>query len=280
MRRWPWSNTQLKRLSDHVRKGTQPEASLPPYNDVMAYYDDLAAQVQQEIRQLDLTPLLGDVPIEVTSRAKTIDTLRQKLVMYPDSHIHTVQDVAGVRFEAEMSMEQQDGVVAAIAGLYGASEGDIKDYRSANHSGYRAVHIWLRLPSKVEVQVRTHLQGLWANLYESAADVLGREIRYDQLPDGKQERAIVVGMQEISTQQIVRMETTRNIRDHIALAVDEGRMDVSLTPVRAGSVNAASSGEDKLSILRKEYMSQELHLRQELTTLKEMFDDMIALRKD
>jgi fatty acid-binding protein DegV len=49
MPRWPWTNSQLKKLTDHVREGTEPEAGLPPYNEVMSFYDDLAAQVQQDI---------------------------------------------------------------------------------------------------------------------------------------------------------------------------------------------------------------------------------------
>jgi len=279
-RRWPWTNGQLKRLSAHVREGTKPAEGLPPYNDVMAFYDNIAAEVQTEIRQLDFTPLLGDGPVEVTSRAKTIDTLRQKLMKYPAQHIHTVQDVAGVRFEAEMSTEQQDGVVSAIAGLYGAQPDDVKDYREESHSGYRAVHIWLRLPARVEVQVRTHLQGLWANVYESAADVLGRGIRYEELPDDESAKRIVVGMQQISTEQIVQMEKNRNLRDRLTLAVAEGHIDASLAPVRAGRRSATAKAEDKLSILNNEYMSHELHLRQELTTLKEMFDGITANGED
>ena len=48
-----------------------------------------------------------------------------------------------------------------------------------SHSGYRAIHLHLRFPAGfAEVRVRTALQSHWANVYESAADIFGRHIRY------------------------------------------------------------------------------------------------------
>lgn len=295
LRRWPWPNSQMKKLTDHVRAGTDIPPGLPAYNEVMAYYDDLAAQVQSEIRDLDLTPLLGSTPIDLTSRAKTIDTLRQKLVMYPKAQLQTIQDVAGVRFEAEMSLDQQDAVVSAISGLYGDLVSEVKDMRTETHSGYRGVHIWLRLDSRVEVQVRTHLQGMWANVYESAADALGRNIRYDELPQDDDERAIVVSLRAMSTDLIAVMEENKNIREQIQLDMAEGRVDPSLN-IRERMAGAVADGRvephiaelfgepggpgdklhEQLSILTEKYEADEAQLMGTLTELRSMF---IALRK-
>lgn len=280
MPRWPWTNSQLKKLTDHVREGTEPEAGLPPYNEVMSFYDDLAAQVQQDIRNLDLAPLLGDVPTEVTSRAKTIDTLRKKLQMYPDQRINTVQDVAGVRFEAEMSTDQQDGVVTAICGLYEDEQVVVKDMRTESHSGYRAVHIWLRLPAKVEIQVRTHLQGLWANAYESAADLLGRGIRYGQMPETDEERRVVTGLQAISTEQIPMLEEMRALEGQLSSTLSDLDIPALGPPEQGYNESYRGALEEQLSILQDEYMTRELEFRRDLTKVKEMFDVMSAQREE
>ena len=58
----------------------------------------------------------------------------------------------------------------------------------------------------MEVQVRTDLQGRWANCYEALADRLGRYIRYDELPDDPAGRRTVELFQDISLDQIKSLE--------------------------------------------------------------------------
>ena len=77
-----------------------------------------------------------------------------------------------------MALSQQRRIVDELCDLFtecGAIRVDIKDLRDGSHSGYRAMHLHLRFPAGfAEVQVRTALQLLWANVYESAADIFGR----------------------------------------------------------------------------------------------------------
>lgn len=217
----PWSNNRLKSLSRHIRDRTPVPAELPQYQEVMLWYNDVAADVQRSIEALDWKPLLGDRPYEVTSRSKTIDTLRQKLQRDPSTPLPSVQDVAGVRFEAEMSLDEQDAVAHAVAGLYDHTPSSIKDLRSDPHSGYRAVHVWLRLPVRVEVQVRTHVQSAWANAYEAAADVFGRTIRYAGRPEDPVARQLVDALQSLSVDRIAAMEVERNSRARELLRLRE-----------------------------------------------------------
>ena len=149
MQRPPWPTNQLKRLSRHLRDHEVIPDDLPSYGEVMLWYNELAADVQQRIAGLDWSPLLGTAPIEITSRPKTLDTLTQKLLRDPATPLPSVQDVAGVRFEAEMSLDQQDAVASAIAGMFDQHSNAVKDLRPRPHSGYRAVHVWLRLPARV-----------------------------------------------------------------------------------------------------------------------------------
>lgn len=206
----PWSGGQLKRLGKCIRDEVAVPADLPPYEEVMAFYNDVAVETQDRIQALDFESLLGSRPYEVTSRSKTIDTLRQKLQRDRATPLSSVQDVAGVRFEAEMSLDEQDAVANAIIGCFDHTQEAIRDLRNDPHSGYRAVHVWLRLPVRVEVQIRTHLQGGWANLYEVAADVLGRDIRYGHAPSHPAAAKVVKDLHHISLDTIQELENLRN----------------------------------------------------------------------
>lgn len=208
-----WSSKQLRRLGESIRDGLPEPANGPSYSDVMLWYDDVAAAVQASLRELDWTSLLVDRPApEISSRAKTIDTLREKLQRDRGTPLSSVQDVAGVRFECEMTLEEQDIVALAIARSFGHDATVIHDLRAQPRCGYRAVHVWLRLArGRVEVQVRTHMQSAWANAYEALADSLGRGIRYGLPPnDGtKSSRDIVKLLQSISTKNVASLERRR-----------------------------------------------------------------------
>lgn len=207
----PWSNKQLRKLGKCIQLGEVPSGNVPDYGEVMMHFNNVAADTQEKIKSLDWESLLGGRTFEVTSRPKTIDTLREKLDRDPSNPLQVIQDIAGVRFEAEMTLDEQDAVVTAIVGLFNHDPNQcVKDLRVRPHSGYRAVHIWLRLPTRVEVQVRTHLQSAWANMYESLADVLGREIRYGVMPTEEGPRLAVQALQELSTDTIANVEEMKN----------------------------------------------------------------------
>ena len=59
----------------------------------------------------------------------------------------------------------------------------IVDRRVSPSYGYRAVHVIVCLDGvTIEIQVRTLMQHVWADLMERLADRLGRQIRYGQPP--------------------------------------------------------------------------------------------------
>lgn len=259
-----WSTNQLKKLGVCIRDDTPIPPSLPTYDEVMVFYNDLAADTQAKIESLDWGPLLGDRIPEVTSRPKTIDTLRQKLQRERTTQLPSVQDIAGVRFEAEMTLDEQDAVANAIAGLFGQDlQACTKDMRNNPHSGYRAVHLWLRLPARVEVQIRTHLQGQWANTYEAVADVLGRGIRYDEMPEDDDSRQLVETLQILSKNAIRMLE--------------EGR--IRLRPLRdrlekANAVQDRSSDLEELQELEADIDGLERDIQEGLAAIKANYDMM------
>lgn len=170
-------------MGDRLRDGTESDDDSLTYDAVRRHYSEVAAEVQERISTHDWSLVLGHRKFEVTSRAKTIDTVREKLRRDHATPLSRVQDLAGWRFEAEMSLTQQQVVAEMIAKMFHADPADsLHDLRDRPNSGYWALHVWLRLPQRVEVQVRTHLQGTWANLYEEAGDYFGRDVRYGGVP--------------------------------------------------------------------------------------------------
>ena len=124
----------------------------------------------------------GSGTYKVTRRVKSVVSLKEKLRRMPKTPLERIQDVAGARLDCDVTLTQQQRIAKGLYDLFtecGANRVDIKDLRDGSHSGYRAIHLHLRFPAGfAEVQVRTALQSRWANVYETAADIFGRQIRY------------------------------------------------------------------------------------------------------
>ncbi len=75
----------------------------------------------------------------------------------------------------------QDMIVSRVVDTFPSTR--VIDRRKNPKFGYRAVHIIVTLDERrIEIQVRTQLQDLWAQAMERLADEAGREIRYGVHP--------------------------------------------------------------------------------------------------
>ncbi|AUI52906.1 hypothetical protein [Arthrobacter crystallopoietes] len=202
----PLGTKALRRLGEAIRDGNLNEDHIDSYDEVMAWYNDLAEGVHEILEDHDWSEILPSCTPKVTSRSKTIDTLREKLQRDHNTPFGNIQDVAGVRVEAPMTLDDQVKVAAEVARIFDHADDCIRDLRTTPHSGYRAVHVWLRDPGRVEIQVRTRLQGAWANMYERAADYIGRYIRYGELPSDPETRKAIEELQDISLTHIKDLE--------------------------------------------------------------------------
>lgn len=268
-------------MSRCLRDGTIPTGDVPDYGDVMVFYNDVAVEVERQIDEIDWTKLLGGVRPKVTSRAKSIDTLREKLQRDPATPLPSVQDVAGVRFEADMTLHEQDKVVGTILETFGPSC-TVRDMRKEPHSGYRAVHVWLKVPTRVEVQVRTQLQGAWANMYESAADVFGREIRYGAMPADDASAKLVKQMHALSLDRIVTLEQSRDAAQRLEVTHAESwRFLQTMMPGPKGERIAREVAQLRgaLDRLRELLRVQEKEATEEMDLLRRRFDTMREERK-
>ena len=118
----------------------------------------------------------------LSSRVKTRDTLREKLSRMPSFPLENIQDVSGVRMDVDVTLKEQTVLAKLLSRELvkaGARKVVLRDMREEPHSGYRAVHLHVMSEAgRAEFQLRTALQSQWANLYEMAGDLYGREIRY------------------------------------------------------------------------------------------------------
>lgn len=136
--------------------------------------------------------VLNDVKIRLqtlgfsaTTRMKTTGTLRDKL-RRETARLSQVQDLAGARIVVADRAAQNEAVKRITSELEaaGCSCKSI-DRREHPSHGYRAVHVVVQVAKvPVEIQVRTDLQDMWAQLVERLADRWGREIRYGGEPEG------------------------------------------------------------------------------------------------
>lgn len=155
----------------------------------------------------------------ISGRVKTESTLLQKLRRMGTTPISNIHDVAGLRFDSSLTLSEQIKVAEVFRNVFlveGAKRVDIRDLREDSHSGYRAIHLHIRSElGRAEMQIRTALQSKWANLYEEAADIFGRDIRYLHeegvtMPPGAED--VVGQLHELSSlvKRVEELSDTRN----------------------------------------------------------------------
>lgn len=205
------SRSQIDKLGRRLRRAGPNNVSdedLDLLEEVLAAHGQVLAAVHER-----LAKALG---LPVTSRTKTTGTLVEKLQRSPNMALSRMQDIAGARLRVEMNRTEQDQLVARIVELFPGA--DVKDRRAEPSHGYRAVHVIVEVNQRlVEIQVRTGLQDLWAQVVERLADRWGRGIRYGDLPNDPD--AEVVG--SYTRRQIIEllMDHSERVKELEVLAV-------------------------------------------------------------
>jgi len=167
-----FSRTQIDRLGDRLKGGSHTESDLRLLDDYRRSFGEAYETVVRTLRQR------GEVP---TGRlAKSTVSIAEKL-RRESIRLSQMQDIAGCRIVVGNVVEQEQLVASLKADFPGASLIDRRDHPS---HGYRAVHVIAEISGKpVEIQVRTSLQHMWANLSEKSSDVLDPTIKYGGGPD-------------------------------------------------------------------------------------------------
>ncbi len=168
------NRNQIRRAGERLR-----EAGAPSEDDRRIYneYRDTFAEPLREVTEA-MQGLADGAPVQ--SRLKRFETVVKKL-RRGTSDLSRLEDIAGCRVVP--TMREQHQVLDRIrSGWEMVRE---RDYRTSPRDGYRAIHIVVRAQGRpVEVQVRTELEDLWANVSEALAERLDPEIKYGGGPTG------------------------------------------------------------------------------------------------
>ena len=162
------SKTQVDRLGDSLRRDDISEDDLRLLDayrrSFMGGYEDVVGRIRDELN------------LEPTGRpAKSTTSISEKL-RRESIRLSQVQDIAGCRLVVA-DLKDQDDIVERLKRLF--DKITIVDRRQQPSHGYRAVHVIAHSQGKlVEIQVRTSLQHLWAELSEKLSDVVDNGIKY------------------------------------------------------------------------------------------------------
>ncbi len=162
-----FSKTQIDRLGDRLKGGSHTESDLRLLDDYRRSFGEAYEAVLQTLRQRGGLPT-GRLAKSTVSIA---DKLRRESI-----RLSQMQDIAGCRIVVGNVVEQEKLVALLKTDFPGATLIDRRDHPS---HGYRAVHIIAEISGKpIEIQVRSSLQHLWAEVSEKSSDVLDPTIKY------------------------------------------------------------------------------------------------------
>jgi len=161
-------NTQIDQLGNRLRKGSPTENDLILLNKYRGSFTEAYESV--------ITVLREQLQLEPTGRpAKSTHSIIEKL-QRESIRLSQVQDIAGCRVVVA-GMIEQDRAVMALRSIF--ADVSVVDRRKNPSYGYRAVHIIPRISVKlIEIQIRTQLQHLWAELSERLSDRTDPAIKY------------------------------------------------------------------------------------------------------
>lgn len=162
------SKTQIDRLGDRLKKGGITDDDLRLLDTYRRSFTEAYGIVIGDIRQ--------KLKLEPTGRpAKSTTSVSDKL-RRESIRLTQIQDIAGCRIIV-LDIANQNEVVESLENLF--ENVSVVDRRERPSHGYRAVHLIINLLGKpIEIQVRTAMQHLWAELSEKYSDVVNPAIKY------------------------------------------------------------------------------------------------------
>lgn len=162
------TKTQIDRLGDRLRKGNISD-------DDLRLLDQYRRSFSQAY-EIVIGAVRNELALEPTGRpAKSTTSISDKL-RRESIRLTQIQDIAGCRLIVP-DIAKQESVVQSLKSIF--EDITIVDRRKQPSHGYRAVHVIINYLGKtIEIQARTSLQHLWAELSEKLSDVVNPAIKY------------------------------------------------------------------------------------------------------
>jgi ppGpp synthetase/RelA/SpoT-type nucleotidyltranferase len=203
------SKTQIDRLGERLKKGeitADDLRLLDTYRRSLAdAYDEVVGAIRKELG-------LGPTGRPAKSTTSISDKLRRESI-----RLTQIQDIAGCRLIVP-DIANQNQVVQSLSRLFETT--NIADRREKPSHGYRAVHVIVtHLGKMIEIQVRTELQHLWAELSEKLSDIDDPTIKYGGGDKSVQEM-LADASSAVTSEEAFEVE----IADGIARLSTDGRL--------------------------------------------------------
>ncbi|RZJ10127.1 MAG: hypothetical protein EOP39_09505 [Rubrivivax sp.] len=165
------STTQVNKLGERLRAGPISEADLHLLDDFRRQFARASAQVERSLRdEFQQHP--------ASREAKSTPAICAKLRREHGSRLASMQDIAGCRIVVADRQAQRSLTDALMLRF---TEYKLVDRIARPSHGYRALHLVVELEGRrVEIQIRTELQHLWAQVCERIADKVGLEFKYGE----------------------------------------------------------------------------------------------------
>ena len=162
------SKTQVDQLGDRLRKGKIAEGD---FRELDAYRRSFAEAYEEIVAIVRNATQLEPTGRPAKSTTSIIEKLRRETI-----RLSQMQDIAGCRVVVP-NMQVQDQVVEQLKSAL--PKAVVVDRRKQPSFGYRAVHVVATARNKpIEVQVRTELQHVWAQMSERLGDLVGPAVKY------------------------------------------------------------------------------------------------------
>ena len=163
-----FSKTQIDKLGDRLKAGSVEEQDLRDLDEYRRSFGTVYEGVRSAIH-------LGLGYLPTGRPAKTTQSIVAKL-RRESIRLSQIQDIAGCRIVV-VDLEHQDEAVRSLMLLFPHAK--IDDRREEPSHGYRAVHLIGDVNGKlIELQVRTVLQHLWAQVSEKLSDMVHPDVKY------------------------------------------------------------------------------------------------------
>ena len=204
------TKSQVDRLGDRLREGDINDDDLRLLDSYRRSFSDAYELVVGQIRdKLGLEP--------TGRRAKSTKSIIEKLDR-ESIRLSQMQDIAGCRVVVS-DIAAQDSVVSNLKDLFARSV--VFDRRDYPSHGYRAVHVIVDSEGRlIEIQVRTALQHLWAEVSEKLSDVVDPTIKYGG------GRGDILLFLMTASDEIILVESSENELNQILTSVSQ-RGDMS-----------------------------------------------------
>jgi len=159
------TTSQLNKLGERLRKSEVPTSE--DLELLQAFREEFNGAMQDAY-----TRLKAVAGLDPSTRLKTHNSLIEKMKR-DRTALSRMQDIGGLRIVKSMDLNEQDGLVGTIMGAF--TDSLLHDQRKLPNHGYRAAHVHVELDGfRLEIQVRTELQDVWAQTNEKLGDLFGR----------------------------------------------------------------------------------------------------------